>query len=129
MSKDFSPQMHWFSYLRFPDMYTSNVTWTVGGESFPMYTEDDLADRKKHIAVHVLGTDIYKKIREVLSNDKFEALNETLRKLAETDVAGGDTSAFPKEMTDWYFNRHDHYYREPNDEEFLSYLESSYAKG
>ena len=128
MSKDFSPQMHWFSYLRFPDMYTSNITWTINGKSFPMYSDEELADRKNHIAVQVLAADIYKKIRDILSNEKFETLNETLQKLAETDAAGSDTSAFPKEMTDWYFNRHDHYCREPNDEGFLSYLKSSYAK-
>ncbi len=128
MSKDFSPQMHWFAYLRFPEIYSSNITWTVGSESFPIYTEEELADRKTHIAVHVLGADIYKKIRKILSDEKFESLNGTLQKLAETDVSGGDMSVFPKEMTDWYFNRHDHYYREPNDEEFLNYLESSYAK-
>ncbi len=129
MSKDFSPQMHWISYLRCPDIYLSNIMWTIDGKSFPMFTEDELADRRNHVAMQVLASDIYGKIRSLLSDEDFESLNGTLQKLVDADVCGGDMSAFPNEMLDWYFNRHDHYYHEPNDEEFLGFLEKFYGTG
>lgn len=126
MSRDFTPRMHFQTYMKFPEIYTSNITWVVGDKSTPFYTEEELEDRKAHIYVHVLGSDIYKNLRNILSDKKFEELNSLLKELVEADFDGKDTKHFPTEMTDWYFNRNGHYYHEPNDEEFLAYIEEKW---
>ena len=87
-----------------------------------MYTEEELSDRIAHKYLAVMGADIYKQVRKMLSEEKFERLNNLLGQLIEADFGNKGTSDFPKEITDWYYNRNGHYYHEPNDEELIEYL-------
>ena len=122
MSKDFSPQMHWFAHMKFPELHFSNIKMNFKGERWLVYTPEELEDRKKHPYVQVLASDIYGELRTVLTDKEFEDLNKTLQNLVESDISGKSTSSFPKEMTDWYFNTKDYYYHEPNDREFMEYI-------
>ena len=122
MSRDFAPCHHWAANLMYPDLYFSNIKMCFAGKEEWIYTEEELADRKTHPYIAVMGTDIYKTLREKLSEDRFKELNKALGELADADTNHRDTSRFPAEMVDWYYNRHGHYYHEPNDEEFLEYI-------
>ncbi len=124
MSRDFSPRMHWRVYLQHPEIYTSNIEWVQDGKSTPFYTEEELEDRKKHIYVHVLGADIYKNLRTILTDDEFSKLNVLLRKMTEADVKSGVLTGFPESVVNWYVNRNGSYYHEENDEEFLEYIDT-----
>ena len=53
-------------------------------------------------------------IKALLSPDDFEELCVMLKNLVEADMQNKPTSSFPAEVTDWYYNRHDYYYHEPN---------------
>ena len=128
MSRDFSPRMHWYAHTQFPDLHLSNIEYVVDGKSSMVYTEEELADRRKHVGVQVLASDLYGEIRKLLTDREFKEFDKTLLELANADMEGKDTSKFPKEMTDWYFNRHDHYYHEPNDREFMEYVRRTYRK-
>ena len=86
-------------------------------------------DRRNHPHIAVLGIDIFTSLRKELSEEQFKDLDNTLEKMIETDFNKGDTAIFPQQMTDWYFNRHNHYYHEPNDQEFMEYIRSTYKKG
>ena len=123
MSRDFSPQMHWGAYKVQPEIYTSNIEYHIKGQKpFSLYTEEELKDRVNHIAVHVTASGIYRQIRSMLSDESFEKLNTMIADLVKADFEGNNTFVFPKELCDWYFNRRDHYYHEPNDEELLSWI-------
>ena len=122
MSRDFSPRMHWAAHLQNQDLYFTNIEYSFNGKKWLLYTEKELEDRRKHKALAVLGADIYKRLREELSDDEFEELNETLQELADNDFGGKETGSFPDKMTDWYYNRHAYYYHEPNDKEFMEYI-------
>ncbi len=126
MSADFSPRICWFVNEQNNDLYLQNIKYTYNGKSVWAYTEEELNDRKAHKALAVLGTDIYKKIRNMLSEDDFNALNNQLQAMIDADVAGKSTASFPEEMTCWYYNRNNHHYHEPNDEEFLEYVTTKY---
>lgn len=126
MSKDFSPQIHWYIHLQYKDLHFNNVKITFDGKSRMVYTEEELADRKRHPALQVMASDIYNDIRKLLSNDQFEKLNNTLQALADADTSNKNTAEFPTEITDWYYNRHDHYYHEPNDAEFMEYIKNKF---
>ena len=77
----------------------------------------------------MLATNIYADIKRMLSPEAFDALNEYLGRLVEADFSKNSTAEFPKEVTDWYFNKHNHHYREPNDESFMEYIRVAYEKG
>ena len=126
MSRDFSPRECWYANkMSKCDAWLQNITYSYGGKSWDMYTEDELTDRRSHKALAVLGADIYKTVKEMLNEKQFESFNVTLEKLIAQDESNGCTSGFPKEITDWYFNRHNHYYHEPNDQELLEFLEKT----
>ena len=91
-----------------------------------LYTEKELEDRKAHRTLAILGADVYKRIKEKLSTEQFEALNMTLTTLVEADENNQSIPEIPEEIINWYFNKNNHYYHEPNDYEFLEYLENSY---
>ena len=127
MSRDFSPRECWYANkMSGCDAWLQNITYTYGGKTWDMYTEEELADRRLHKALAVLGADIYKAVKEMLNKKQFESFNKTLERLIEADESKGSLSGFPKEVTDWYFNRNGHYYREPNDEEMLEFLQRTY---
>ena len=128
MSRDFSPRMHWAVFREYPEIYFSNYTFvnTKTGTSVPMFTEEELADRKKHPVVHILASGIYGILRKTLTEDGFDDLNCEMQRLVEADMDGESTDGFPKELTDFYYNRHNHYYHEPNDEEFLVWARNHY---
>ena len=127
MSRDFSPRMHWAVNMQYKDLYFSNIKYTYKDKTEWMYTGAELLDRKMHPYMHVLGADIYREIRDILSENDFDALDKELGKLVEADFSGKSTDGFPKEMTDWYYNKHNHYYHEPNDEEFMEYIKKRYV--
>ncbi len=129
MSRDFSPRDHWLAEQQFNGLHFSNFIMHINGKEIPMFTDKELEDRKKHPHLAVLGADIYKPIREYLSDKEFEIFDNTLKHLIEADLENHDTSQFPKTLTDWYFNRYNHYYHEPNDAMLLVYIESTYQKG
>ena len=128
MSRDFSPRECWIandtsSTNEHPyGIWLENVKWTINGHSEWTYSDEELQDRRNHKYLAVLGCDIYSRIRSMLDTDSFENLNRLLNELVDADFGDEGTSAFPKKVTDWYYNRHGHYYREPNDEEFLEYI-------
>lgn len=129
MSRDFSPQQCWIvnNIEHSKDLYLSNLRFFSNGEWHDMYTEEELADRKAHKYIAVLACDLYNKFKKVLSAEQFERLNNDLKELTDADTAGESTARFPKEMTDWYYNRNDHYYHEPNDEEFMEFVLKNYT--
>lgn len=123
MSRDWSPRECWAVHLHDKDLFFSNIEIIVDGKSRGMwFTDEELEDRKTHKYVAVLCGGIYKKLRETITDDAFENLNRTLGELVDADFGGKGTSQFPSEMTTWYFNLKNHYYREPNNEEFLEYI-------
>lgn len=127
MSRDFSPKQCWLankeSSQEIPfGIYLQNFRWIINGEDHWAYTDEELQDRRNHKYLAVTGADIYKDVRNFLTNENFEKLNTLIGEMIEADDDGKCTSSFPKEMTDWYFNRNNHYYHEPNDEEFLDYI-------
>ncbi|SFU86453.1 hypothetical protein [Butyrivibrio sp. M55] len=127
MSRDFSPRECWFVNKQSGcDAFLQNITYSYAGKKWDMYTEEELADRKAHRTLAILGADIYIKIKEKLSTEQFEALNMTLTTLVEADENNKSIPEIPEEIINWYFNKNDHYYHEPNDYEFLDYLEKSY---
>jgi hypothetical protein len=109
-----------------PEVFFSNIEMNFNGQKWLMYTEEELEDREKHPAMHVLGPDIYKTIRDMLSDEQFEELNASLQQLADNDVDGKSTAGFPKEMTDWYYNTNNAYYQTANDEAFVRYVRKHY---
>ena len=127
MSRDFSPQMHWAAYTRFPEIYSSNVRMDFSGKSWNLYSDEEFADRMAHMVLHVLAADIYGEIRTLLAPSDFEALTAMLQNLVDADLRGDDLSSFPVEIVDWYTNSRNHYYHEPNDAEFLAYLRGAHA--
>ena len=128
MSKDFSPQMHWMVHLRYPEIHFSNIEMNFNGKRWMRFTEEELADHRKHEVLWVLASDIYDDIKALLSPDDFEELCVMLKNLVEADTQNKSTSSFPSEVTDWYYNRHDYYYHEPNDKAFMEYLSNVYKK-
>ena len=128
MSRDFAPFHHWASYKNHPEIYTNNIKWTIGDKVSYQYTDEELDDRKSHIYMHVLGADIYKDVRKVLTDEKFEELNSLLGRLVDAAFKMEDLSQFPKEIVDWFFNANEHYYHEPNDEEFMEYLKKEWRQ-
>lgn len=128
MSRDFSPQMHWFAHKQFPDIHMSNIEMNFNGKKQMMYTDEDMEDRRKHEYVQVLASNIYSNIRNLMSDKEFESFNDTLKDLVTADMENKDLSKFPKEMVTWYRNDNNHYYCEPNDEEFMNYLTKTYSK-
>ncbi|MBP3783859.1 MAG: hypothetical protein J6I68_11490 [Butyrivibrio sp.] len=129
MSRDLSPRECWFVNKQSGcDAFLQNITYHYGDKTWDLYTEEELAGRRTHKALAVLGTDIYKRIKEMLSSEQFEALNETLTKLVEADESNKSFSDIPKEIINWYFNHGNHHYHEPNDDEFLEYLEKEYKE-
>ena len=129
MSRDFSPQMHWHSYLRYPDIYSSNMEIFVDNKSLGFkFTDKEIADHKKHIALYVTASDIYDKLKKILSKDQFEDLATMVMLLTKMDTVGQNLSTFPEEMVTWYTNKHNHYYNEPNAEEFLSWVQSYFKE-
>lgn len=126
MSKDFSPRIRWHLHFDMPEVFFSNIEMNFNGQKWLVYTEEELEDRKNHPAMHVLGPDIYKIIRDMLSNEQFEELNASLQQLADNDMDGKSTAGFPKEMTDWYYNTNNAYYQTANDEAFVRYVGKHY---
>lgn len=127
MSRDFTPRECWYANkMSGCDAWLQNITYSYGGKSWDMYTEDELTDRRSHKALAVLGADIYKTVKELLSEKQFESFNITLEKLIAQDEANESTSDFPKQLTDWFYNRHGHYYHEPNDIELIEFLKVTY---
>jgi hypothetical protein len=129
MSRDLSPRECWYVNKQSGcDAFLQNITYHYGDKTWDLYTEEELADRRAHRTLAILGADIYKKIKEMLSSEQFEALNETLAKLVEADENNKIIPETPAEFINWYFNKGNHYYHEPNDEEFLEYLEDAYKE-
>ncbi len=130
MSRDYTPREKWFvnkSTLTEDDphgLYLSNILYKFNGVEQWAFTEEELEDRRKHKPLAVLAGDIYKKIKELLPEDKFEALNKQLGELVAADEENKSLEAFPEEILTWYFNKNRHHYHEPNDEEFFEYVES-----
>ena len=130
MGRDLTPRECWFINKQSGcDAFLQNITYSYADKTWDLYTEEELADRRAHKALAVLGTDIYKRIKEMLSSEQFEALNRTLTKLVEADENNKSLSDIPKEIINWYFNKGNHHYHEPNDDEFLEYLENVYMEG
>ena len=128
MSRDFSPQIHWFAHKQYPDIHMSNIEFEVNGKKWMRFSDEELADRRKHEYVQVLASDIYSEIRSMMSDKDFENFNIMLKNLVTADEEKKDLSSFPKEVVTWYRNDNNHYYHEPNDEEFLEYLQKTYVK-
>ena len=128
MSREFSPQIHWFAHLEFPDIHLNNIEFNFNGKTSLLYSEEELADRRKHEYVQVLASDIYKDIRSLMTDKEFEDFNGMLKDLVTADMEKKSLSSFPKEVVTWYRNDNNHYYHEPNDEEFIEYLERTYKK-
>lgn len=128
MSRDFSPRECWYKNKEtisdtIPHgIYLQNYSWVIDGKEHPAFTDAELQDRRVHPYLAVTGGDIYKTVREILPEEKFEKLNRLIGELIDADFGGKSTDGFPKEVTDWYFNRHNHHYHEPNDATFLEYL-------
>ncbi len=129
MSRDFSPKICWEVNKQNPDLFISNIMFEINGKTSWMYTEDELADRRNHKVLQVLGADVYAPIRALLCEDEFEGLVKQLETLVQADEKGTGVSDFPEEMTTWFYNRHDHYYHEPNDEEFLEWVTKCHEEG
>lgn len=128
MSRDFSPRDCWIANKQCNDLYLQNIRLIRDGTEKMMYTEEELEDRRRFKHIAVLGCDIYNEIKKMLNIEQMRQLDALLKKLIETDLNGQDLSEFPKEIIDWYYNRHNHYYHEPNDEEFLNYLKNVWLK-
>ena len=129
MSKDFSPQVHWMVHRRYPEIHLSNGEFHLKDGVKMLYTDEELADRRTHEYLQVMASDIYNDIKKLLSPAQFEKLNTLLKDLVEADMQNKSTSHFPEAVTTWYYNRHDHYYHEPNDNEFMEFLRTVYVKG
>ena len=123
MSRDFSPRECFIANeLSGCDLYLQNITYSYGGKTWDIYTEDELADRRAHRYIAICGCDIYGKLKEMLSEDDFEALNRCLKELTEADKERKNLRKFPDRLKDWFYNRSGHHYHEPGDEEFLDFL-------
>lgn len=129
MSKDFSPQICWHVNARTvcKDMpygvYLMNYKWVIDGKESIRYTDEELEDRKKHKYLAVTGADIYDWCRKNLTEEQFEGLNKSVEALVEEDLTGKKAEGVADQVRTWYFNRNNHYYHEPNDAEFMEYLD------
>jgi len=126
MSRDFSPREHWLMHMQFPDLHFGNIIVHYAGKEQPIYTEEELETHKRYPHIWVTGSDIFNSLKSVLSEDEFQKLDKTLEELAKADINHKSTSDFPKHITDWYFNRSNHYYHEPNDEEFMESIQNQH---
>lgn len=127
MSRDFSPRECWFANKQSGcDAFLQNITYSYGGKTWDLYTEEELADRRAHKTLAVLGPDIYKKVKDMLSSEQFEALNKTLTEIVEADENNKKLPEVSEEIINWYLNSDNHYYHEPNDEQFLEFLKGEY---
>ncbi len=129
MSRDLTPRECFYMNKQFPGLFFQNIEYHLNdGTVFNIYTEEELADRRAHEYINVLAVDIYGKLKKILDKDKFEKLNDLFKELTEADLKGSDMSVFPKEITDWYFNKPREHYREPLDEMFLEYIEKEWRQ-
>ncbi len=133
MSRDFSPRECWLvnESSKAPGneygTWLNNIMWVCGGITKPMFTEQELQDKRKHAHIAVLGADIYTRLKGMLTAEHFEELETRLAELVASDMKGKALDAFPAEMVDWYYNRHNHHYHEANDEEFMEYVALTYG--
>ena len=44
MSREFSPQIHWFAHLEFPDIHLNNIEFNFNGKTSLLYSEEELAE-------------------------------------------------------------------------------------
>lgn len=127
MSRDFTPRECWYANkMSGCDAWLQNITYSYDGKTWDLYSEEELTDRKVYKALAVLGADIYKTVKELLNEKQFENFNITLERLIAQDEVGESTDSFPKQLTDWFYNRYGHYYREPNDAELIEFLKVTY---
>ena len=127
MGKDFAPCHHVLAHQMWvkegkESPYLSNLLICFNGKEEKMYTDEELEDRRNHEAMAVMCSDIFKIFREKLSPEKFEELNATLTDLMDAFVNGQSVDDFPEPVLTWFYNKHNHHYHEPNDEEFVEYV-------
>lgn len=127
MGKDFAPCHHVLAHQMWvkegkESPYISNFLICFNGREEKMYTDEEVEDRRNHVAMAVMCSDIFKTFRDELSPEKFEKLNKTLTDLMEAFINGKSVNNFPEPMLTWFFNKRNHHYHEPNDEEFVRYV-------
>ena len=123
MSKDFTPQMHYLVSKEYPEIYSGNFIIHIEGKpDRKMFTDKQMQLKEKYKTFYVCAADIFFKIYEKYSTEKFEKINNLIENLVVTE----DTSSFPKELVDWYQGKLDKafYYHETNDEMFCEWLET-----
>jgi len=127
MGKDFAPCHHVLAHRMWlneekESPYLSNLIIRTNGKEEMMYTDEEIKDRKNHEAMAVMCSDIYITLREKLSTKEFEELNAVLTKLMKSYMNGESIDNYPEPILTWFFNKHNHHYHEPNDEEFVEYV-------
>ena len=123
MSKDFTPQMHYAVSKQYPEIYMGNITIHIKGKpDTKIFTDEQMELKAKYKTFYICASDIFFKIYEKYSTEKFEKINSLIESLVETT----DTSSFPNELVDWFEGKLDEnfYYHERNDELFLEWLET-----
>lgn len=134
MSRDFAPKDHLLSHLMFEkdgndSPYFANWTWHIGDKVQPMFTDEEMEDRRKHRAMAIMCSDLYATFRAQLTNDEFGKLSAMLTRLMNKVIKGESLEDFPEPVLTWFFNMNHHYYHEPNDAEFLDWVLKTYKKG
>ncbi len=123
MSKDFTPQMHYAVSKQYPEIYMGNMIIHIEGKpDTKMFTDEQMELKSKYKTFYICAADIFFKIHEKYSTEKFEKINNLIESLVETT----DTSSFPNELVDWFEGKLDKnfYYHERNDELFLEWLDT-----
>lgn len=131
MSRDFAPRDHLCSHLIFEkegkeSPYFTNFTWHFGNQTQKMFTDEEMADRRKHKAMAILCSDIMGTLRDNLTAKEFGKVSAMLTRLMNKFIKGEPLDSFPEPVLTWFFNKNGHYYHEPNDAEFLDYILHTY---
>ena len=123
MSRDFTPQMHYLVSKEYPEIYSGNFIIHIEGKpDRKMFTDEQMQLKEKYKTFYICAADIFFKIYEKYSTEKFEKINNLIESLVEAT----DTSSFPNELVEWFEGKLDKnfYYHERNDELFLEWLDT-----
>ncbi len=126
MSRDFAPKDHVLAHQIWvksgkQSPYLSNIIMCFDGIEKPMYTDEELQDRQNHETAAIMCSDIYSTLRKKLSTEEFDTFNFMLTDLKDKFLNRKPLD-FPKPVLTWFFNKNNHYYHEPNDEEFMEFI-------
>lgn len=129
MSRDFTPQMHYLISRENPEMYRSQMTFTIAGqEPIKKFTDEQLGLMAKYETLYPITADIFFDLRDKMSESDFERLNETFKELVNTPKL--DWGKFPTELVKYYTGELDpsFHYHEENDRLFKEWVMDEFCK-